>query len=367
MGKRMGFKLLVGFLLSALLLAAGCSSGTSGGGAGKALPTVGSDGQVDTSVYKKAGPYKIGFSNISVVNSWRVQMVLELQSEAKRRSGEVKELLITDADGKVDKQIKDIEDLLAKGVDALLVTPASPEALVPVLSKAYKSGIPVIVFNSGLSGDQFTAFVGTDEIEFGYKGGSWLMEQLKCKGNIVALDGIAGNSVSEDRFKGLEKAMKECPDGGTNVKILGRYPADWAYDKGKIAMEKALAAFPQIDGVWSQGGAMTQGAIEAFIAAGRPLVPMTGEDNNGYLKAWKKNIPNGFKGMAASEPTWVSTVALDFALKALGGEKIPHSYMVPVPTIFQEDIDKFLRPEYSDSYWTNSKLSKDLADEKYKQ
>jgi ribose transport system substrate-binding protein len=333
----------------------------------EATPTPGTGAaageQVDTSKFKKDGPYKIGFSNISVVNSWRVQMVRELEYE-KSLHPEISDLFITDAGGDINKQIADIEDLLARGVDALLVTPTSPEALVPVIQKALDKNIPIIVFNSALAGNIETAFVGTDEVEFGYVISKWLMEQLNCQGDIIALDGIAGNSISEDRFKGLEKAIGECPDP-SKVKILSREAADWARDKGKIATEKALAAYPKIDGVWSQGGAMTQGAMEAFQAANRPLVPMTGEDNNGFMKMWKQLQPEGFKGIAASEPTWISAEALKLALDALNGKSIPKSKFIPVPTITEENLDEFVKPDLSDEYWTNSKLPADVAKQYY--
>jgi ribose transport system substrate-binding protein len=325
--------------------------------------TSGGGEMVDTSKYKKDGPYKIGFSNISVVNSWRVQMVRELEYE-KTLHPDVSDLFITDAGGDINKQIADIEDLLARGVDALLVTPTSPEAIVPVVQKALDQGIPVIVFNSALAGNIETAFVGTDEVEFGYVISVWLMEQLNCEGNIIALDGIAGNSISEDRFKGLEKAISECPDPA-KVQILSREAADWARDKGKIATEKALAAYPDIDGVWSQGGAMTQGAMEAFQAANRPLVPMTGEDNNGFMKAWKELAPQGFKGIAASEPTWISAEALKLALDALAGKEIAKQKFIPVPTITDANLDEYVKADLSDEYWTNSKLPEDVAKEYY--
>jgi ribose transport system substrate-binding protein len=343
------------------------ATNTTGTGASATTPTTGAaagEGEMnDTSKFKKAGPYKIGFSNISVVNSWRVQMVRELEQE-KTLHPEITDLFITDAGGDVNKQIADVEDLLSKGIDALLLTPTSPDALVPVVQKALDTGIPVVVFNSGLTGGIETSFIGTDEVEFGYANGKWLMDQLKCKGQIIALDGIAGNSISEDRFKGLQKAIAECPDPSA-VKILSRTPADWAYDKGKIATEQALAAYPQIDGVWSQGGAMTQGAMEAFEAANRPLVPMTGEDNNGFMKKWKELAPKGFKGIAASEPTWLSGEALKLALDALNGKPVPKKKLIPVPTITDANLDQYVRADLSDEYWTNSKLPADVAKKFY--
>src|SRR6476646_91930 len=317
------------------------------------------DRMVDTAKFKKAGPYKMGFSNISVVNSWRVQMVRELEQE-KTLHSDVSDLFITDAGGDVNKQIADVEDLLSKGIDALLITPASPDALVPVVQKALDAGIPVVVFNSSIAGDIATASIGTDETEFGYVIAKWLMGQIGCKGQIIALDGIAGNSISADRFNGLQKAINECADP-TAIKILSRTPADWPYAKRKIATEHAHAAYPQSVGVWSQGGAMPQGAMEVFQAAGRKLVLMTGDDNNGFMKLWKKLQPAGFKGIAASEPTWLSGSALNLALDALNGKPVPHKRLIPVPTITDANLDQYVKPDLSDDYWANSKLPADVA------
>ena len=112
---------------------------------------------------------------------------------------------------------------------------------------------------------------------------------------------------------------------------------------------------------------MTQGAMEAFIAANRPLVPMTGEDNNGFMKMWKQYQPEGFKGIAASEPTWISAEALKLALSALKGEPIAKKALIPVPTITDATLDQYVQPDLSDEYWVNSKLPPDVAQQYYGQ
>ena len=116
---------------------------------------------VDTSKFKKKPPYTIGFSNHSVVNSWRIQMVRELQAEADRHKDVIKDFFITDANGSISKQISDVQDLLAKGMIALVLAPLSPDALVPTVTKAVRQGVPVIVFNSSITGG-YTSFVGRD-------------------------------------------------------------------------------------------------------------------------------------------------------------------------------------------------------------
>lgn len=292
-------------------------------------------------------------------------MVYELQQEADKLGVT---LDVTNAGGDAAKQVSDIQDLLAKGVDALIVAPASSSATNSVCKQALGQGIPVIVVNAEVTDkSSFVGFVGTDATAFGYTLGKWLVAKLNGKGNIIVLDGTAGNMINQQREDGLKKAIAELPDGGTNIKILATYHADWAYDKGKQSAEQALAAYPKIDGVWSQGGAMTQGAIEAFQAAGRPLVPMTGEDNNGFLKLWQKNSTKSFSSIAASEPTWQSAVALDEALDALAGKSILRMNYIAIPTITDAQLNNYVKPNYSDSYWCNSHLLKATADKYFKQ
>ncbi|MGO4841497.1 substrate-binding domain-containing protein, partial [Rhizobiaceae sp. 2RAB30] len=120
-----------------------------------------------------------------------------------------------------------------------------------------------------------------------------------------------------------------------------------------------LAANPEIDGVWSQGGAMTLGAIDAFEAAQRKLVPMVGEDNNGYLKRWSALKDKGFDSVAPSKPTWLGSESLKVALKLLNGEEVKKDDVFPVPMITDENLSKFVRDDLSDSFWANTRLSDD--------
>jgi len=321
--------------------------------------------EVDTSAFAKEGPYTIGFINWSTANSWTVQIDEEIKHEATLYP-EIEELITVSSDGDVNKQITQIEDMISLGVDVLLVIPVATEPIIPALELAKEQGIPVVVFASAPPAEdtQITT-LWADQVQFGRLGGDFLMQELECKGNIIVLNGLKGIATSDLRRQGLQEAIEACPDGGAGVTILAEEDALWAYDQGKLATERMLAAFPEIDGVWSQGGAMTQGAIDAFEAAGRPLVPMTGEDNNGFMLAWMDRMDDGFTAIAASEPTWQSRVALQAGLRILQGIPINSFYRLQVPTITGDELEQYVRPEYSDAYWTNSLLPKDVADAIY--
>ena len=102
---------------------------------------------------------------------------------------------------------------------------------------------------------------------------------------------------------------------------------------------------------------MTLGAIDSFQAAQRPLVPMTAEDNNGYLKRWSVLKADGFKSIAPSKPTWLGSEALLVTLKLLNGESVPKDTILPVPMITEDTLGKFVRADLSDSFWANTRLS----------
>jgi ribose transport system substrate-binding protein len=321
---------------------------------------------LDMSMFAKEPPYTIGFINWSTANSWTVQIVEEVKDEASLYPPEIlEEFIVVSSEGDVDTQISQIEDMIVRGVDAILLIPVAPEAIVPAVEEAAEAGIPVVIFAADVNTDQYATKLLANPRQFGYTQGTWLMEALGCEGKIIVFNGITGISTSDLRRAGLSDAIAECPDGGAGIEILGEEDAAWAYDQGKLAAERFLAAHPEIDGVWSQGGAMTQGAIDAFEAAGRPLVPMTGEDNNGFLLAWQERMADGFKAMSASEPTWQSRVALQAALRILQGESIAPFYALQVPTIYEDGVADYVRPEYSDAYWANSRLSKEAADALY--
>jgi ribose transport system substrate-binding protein len=322
---------------------------------------------IDTAAFKKDPPYKITWILWGLDNSFNVQQNAEVVDEAsKYPESVISEFTALEAKGDANTQIAMMEDAITRGVDAIIVDPIDQSALAAVAEKAKAAGIIVIDGNDLLESTGVTSSVLNDEVRFGREISNWLINKLQCKGKIIELNGMTGNSSSDMREAGLTNAIKACPDGGAGITILSKVDALWAYDQGKTATAQMLAAFPEIDGVWSQGGAMTQGAIDAFIAAGRPLVPMTGENNNGFLLAWAAHQSEGFDAVAATTPTWMSRLGVQVALKALQGIPIDRNYLAAGPIITSENLSQYLFPDYNDSYWAGSLLPQAKLDEMFK-
>ena len=308
--------------------------------------------------------YVVALCNYSIGNSWRAQMEQEFVAEAEKLKAEgvVSEYYITNSNEDINKQISDMQDLITKKVDAIVITAASPTALAPVVEEAAEAGIKVVSFDNVVETDEQVATVGIDEKEFGRIGAEWLGDKLDGKGKIVVLNGIAGTATDSLRWGGAEEVFKQYPD----IEILGSANASWDYAQGKAAMESMLSAYPEIDGVWSQGGAMTQGAIDAFIAAGRDLVPMTSEGNNGAIRAWIENKDKGLSCIAPSNPTYTSAEALRVVIKALNGEDIPGNVVMDIETVTEENVDQYYRSDMPDSFWVLTELDDATLQKLYK-
>ena len=163
--------------------------------------------------------YVVALCNYSIGNSWRAQMEQEFMAEAEKLKAEgvVREYYITNSNDDINKQISDMQDLITKKVDAIVITAASPTALAPIVEEATEEGIKVVSFDNVVDTDEQVATVGIDEKEFGRIGAEWLVEKLDGKGRIVVLNGIAGTATDALRWGGAEEVFNQYPD----IEILG--------------------------------------------------------------------------------------------------------------------------------------------------
>lgn len=303
----------------------------------------------------KQPPYTVGVSNVSVANSYRVQVIEEIKYAASKKPDLVKTLLVTDAGGDANKQIADIEDLVTKKVDILLVAPASYTALTPAVEEAIKSGVPVVVFNSDLESNLVVSRVIPPYREWAKLTAEWLVKTLNGKGEVIALRGIAGLAAEADEWAGVEEAIKDYPD----IKIICTEYADWAYDKAKTAVANCIANRPKVDGVLSLGDAMTWAAAEVLKDQGYDVtrIPMIGiGGSNGFLKYWQAN---GLNAYVIADPTDIGVTALNVALDYLQGKAVPPSVSPSLYAIENSNLSQFVKPSLPDSAWVGTQLSEE--------
>lgn len=312
----------------------------------------------DVSKYKKKPPYKIGFSNASISNSWRVFMEREVRAEVEKHKDLISELYITDANDKPDKQIGDTEDLVAKGIDLLIISPATESALDPIVKRIYKQGIPIVCVDRRVKSDSFTAFVNASNYPQGRAMMLWLCQMLKGKGNIVMLPGMAGATPAEERLVAAKEILSQFPE----IKVLDTQYTNWSPSMGKKVMSALVQSFgKKINGVWCDSGLQASGAIEALVEANMK-VPITGEDLNAYLTRVQKY---GYPAMSIGYPVKMGAEAVRTAIKILKGIPVPFNVNVTrmlLTTHNTADIksdlpwDKAAQEEWPGDWWIDNSL-----------
>ncbi len=313
--------------------------------------------QTKANEFKKAPPWRIGVSFGGVGNTWIVQMIQEMRYAASQNKN-IGEFIFVEANWQAAKQVADVEDLLTKKVDAIIIGPISAAIGAPLADKAAKSGIPVVVFGAFGKAMQSSVEIGAGGEVFGKQGGEYLKKELQGKGSVWAFRGIAGVDEETLRYEGFRKSLV-----GSDIKITQEVFGDWGYAKGKQLCENLVLSGNAVDGIWFSGAEMTRACLDVFKESGKPLVPMTGEGNNGFLRAWKQT---GVKSIAPLFTPGLGAATVRAAAALLEGKPMYRSYFSSPAPVNQADLDKFFRPDLSDAYWLPSTLPEATLKETFK-
>lgn len=165
----------------------------------------------------------------------------------------------------IDNQIRVMEDLVQKKVDAIVLIPIDGKGIVSGIERANKGGVPVFICNTKAEGGETLGFAGIDHRTMGKTLGEYVSAKLKGKGQIVILEGTTGASTAIERLEGIMEALKKHP----NIKILASTTAKYNRQLGMKVMEDLLIRFPKIDAVIGINDSMALGAKEAVKDAKR--------------------------------------------------------------------------------------------------
>jgi ABC-type sugar transport system substrate-binding protein len=219
-------------------------------------------------VLAAGAPIQIGVSIPTLDNPFWVRAVDFANHVAKELN---LELVVVGAENREEKQLADVQSLLARGVKALVVTPQSTASAPGLIKLANRAHVPIVIVDRypGFPADNpnapYVAFIGPNDVT----AGSDIAKALIGDGatQLVGLGGLPGSSVAEGREKGLREAVAGAP----NVKLVQYVGAGESEDNGYSAMQNILAAHPKgtINGVWCYNDALCLGAFRAVRQAGR--------------------------------------------------------------------------------------------------
>ena len=218
-------------------------------------------------------------------------------------------------------------------MDLLIISPKETQPLTEPVAQAMAAGIPVIVLDRRLLGDQYTCFIGADNKKIGKAAGEWIVKTLGGTGNVIELMGLQTSTPGQDRHSGFLEGI-----AGSNIKVIFSADMKWLEPDARQEMESALARYDKIDLVYAHNDAGTHGAYLAAQAAGRgKQMKFVGID--ALPQEGVAHVKQGIQDVTFQYPTG-GAEAIDTALKILHGEKVPKEIVLGTRMFTQDNVNQ---------------------------
>jgi len=284
---------------------------------------------------------KIGISVPSADHGWTAGLgwwAQKTADELSKKNKDLKFYVVQASNG--TKQVGDVEDLLVKGIKALVILPHNPKTLQRTIREAYKSGVYTIVVDRELAKPAQNIFVAGDNPGLGKVGAEWMVKQMKGKGKMVIIEGMQ-IPINKQRVDAFNEVVSKYKD----IKVLASQPADWSTQKALRVMENYLQKYKHIDAVWCQDDDMLKGVMKAIKESGRTEIK-TIMGGAGAKWVVEKIIADDktIKATVTYNPSMVG-VAINMCVKGLRGEKQVKRHIIPAELVDASNAKEFYFPK----------------------
>ncbi|MBY0149242.1 substrate-binding domain-containing protein [Neobacillus niacini] len=281
--------------------------------------------------------YVIGVSQPNLHEPWQVLMNEELKNEVAKH--ENIRVIYTDAAQSTEQQIRDIQTLKEYGIDLLIVSIDNSSDLTPIISDMYKE-IPVIVLGRGVTGYNYTLYIGSDYYFIGETAAKAAMNLLGNKGgSIVEIQGITNALQAEERSKGFQETLHKNPAYKISDVLVANWQRDDAEDQLKLLLQHRDNP-PDL--IYAHNDAMALGAYRAIQSLGLKDIIIIGSDgvnkhNGGLQLVQEKKINTTFITPTGGKE------AIQYAIEILGKkEVIPKKIILRNHEIDETNIKNYL-------------------------
>lgn len=297
----------------------------------------------------QAADCKVGIAMYTLGAPYFAAQVAAAEDQAKKAGCTV---YTSDGQNDMGKQISDVEDMIARGINLLILNPRDPEGLVATADSATAQGVKVVVMDSSINTRaKVVTQVRSSNDQNGFLVGQWLAKAMQGKPmKIILLSGDKGNEVGRDRRLGVFRGLIEGQlnnEGKAGFEVVGQGWGGWSHEGGLAAMEDLLTAHPDANVVLGENDSMVLGALKALEAAGKTdMLALAAADGQKEALALIKEGKYGATGL--NDPDLVARTAVDVGLKALDGSlpaDFPKLDLTTPAVITKENVDKFYRPD----------------------
>lgn len=276
----------------------------------------------------------IGFSQATMNHPWRIAMVNGNKQYAAEHYPDV-EMIVTDGQNSANKQVSDVEGLIARNVKVLMISPVQAQALSPVIRAAVARGIKVVTIDREVNAP-VTMHIGADNRQVGMAAGQFLAATLSGTGNVIEIQGTAGASPTLDRHRGFLDGIE-----GSELKVVESKYCDYLREPALKFMEDQLQRFGPgtIQAVYAHNDEMALAAVQALQAAGRlDEVKVIGID--GQNTAFQA-VKDGTMAASFIYP-FAAPEAIQYAYKIARGEAVSSNVVLPSQQVDASNVDSYL-------------------------
>jgi ribose transport system substrate-binding protein len=278
-----------------------------------------STSEVKADVKTNTSDLKIGMSFQELDNLYFVVMREALEDACKTMGAEV---LVTDARHDVAKQISDIEDMVQKGIDILLINPTDSVGVQSVVETAKAAGVVVVAIDAQAAGP-IDSFCGSKNYDAGYMAGDYLAKVIGEQGDVAILDGIPVVPILQ-RVEGFTDAMKKYP----NIKIVDKQNGKQERSVAMDVTENIIQANPNLVGLFSVNDGGSMGSLAAIEGSGKDIALVSVDGSPEAVEAINAGGP--FKATSAQFPRDQVRIGLGIALAKYWGANVPSEIPVDV-------------------------------------
>lgn len=283
------------------------------------------EAQVSTQVTSDLPDVTVGFLLSSLYNP----LYVSLQNGAIESASRLDmDLIVREAGDDAEKQLRQIDELLALGVDALVLNPVDSAAISAGVRAAESANVPVVTVERRVNGATISAHVAPDNVAGGEMAASYLIDMLHEEGKVVEIMGIPGTSAAQDRSTGFNQVIATYP----GMSVEARRVANFNEQEARRVFAELLAEFPDLDGVFAHNDAMILGAIQAAEEAGRARdIVFIGFD--GTPDAIEALEDGALTATIAQQPTEMGRLAIELVSGLLHGEAVAQSIAVDLALV----------------------------------
>lgn len=275
--------------------------------------------------------YSVGFAQDTMGNDWRIAQVREVENGFKDK--ENIRFFYTNGKSNTAMQIMNIEDMINSKVDLIISSPRDAKVMTPVIEKAYKNGIPVVLLSRTIQSDKYATFIHPKNTIIAKQAANFIAKKLNGKGNILVLKHTPTSTPGIRRTKGFLDEIKKYP----NIKIVATKIANSQRSEAIIKTEEAIKEGLKFDAIYAQSDSMAIGAIMALKANNidPKKIIITGID---YISQAAELIKKGELDASYVYPTG-GKEGVEIAMKILSGQEVPKEIIIKSVEITIDNVN----------------------------